>query len=249
MRHLFSPAGLARFREFAVPGTLVALDYDGTLTPIHDDPAEAALPPAVARRLQAVARAWPTVVISGRAGADVRRFLAGLQGIQVIGNHGAESSALIPAFLRERVAGWREALQRRLTALPGLVLEDKGYSLSVHYRGSPDRAAAQAAILAATAELPGVRAVGGKAVVNLVLPEAPDKGTALLWACRRAGCRRAIYVGDDDTDEDVFALERPDEVLGIRVGAAQDTRAEFCLSGTGEVGELLGMLERAAAPG
>jgi trehalose 6-phosphate phosphatase len=245
MRHLFSEAGLARFREFAAPGTLLAFDYDGTLTPICDDPAEAALPSAVARHLQGVAQAWPTVIITGRAGADVQRFLDGLQEVAVIGNHGAETSALLPPFLKARVAGWRDKLEHTLQSLPGLVLEDKGYSLSLHYRRSPDWAAAHRAIMQAMADLPDARTVGGKAVINVVLPEAPDKGTALLWACRRNGCRRAIYVGDDDTDEDVFRLDRPDEVLGICVGSERPTHAEYYLSDTGEVGELLRLLDRA----
>jgi trehalose 6-phosphate phosphatase len=244
MRHLFSEMGLARFREFAVPGTLVALDYDGTLTPIQDDPTDASLPPAVARHLRGVARIWPTVILTGRSGAEVRGFLGDIGGIAVIGNHGAETSTLVPPFLQARIAGWRDTLQQRLQGLPGLVLEDKGYSLALHYRSSPDWAAARQAISEATADLPGARTVGGKAVLNVVLPEAPDKGTALLWACRRADCRRAIYVGDDETDEDIFALDRPDEVLGICVGSGRPTRAEYYLADTGEVGQLLGMLAR-----
>jgi trehalose 6-phosphate phosphatase len=244
MKHLFDKQGLAALRTLAASETLVALDYDGTLTPIREDPASAVLSAEMDRRLQGLARVLPTIIVTGRASADARSVLGDIGGIEVIGNHGAETSALIPPNWQRRIHAWREALESRLGCLPGVSVEDKGYSLSVHYRRSPDWETARCAILAAVADLPDARVTGGKAVVNVVLPEAPDKGAAVLLACRRAKCRRAIYVGDDATDEDVFALDRPDEILTVRVGGGARTLADYYLSDPQEVGELLVLLTR-----
>ena len=243
MNHLFGKSGLVALREFAAPGTLLGLDYDGTLTPICTHPDDAHLPYEVGNRLQRLARQRPTLILTGRASADVRARLGGIEGVEVIGNHGAETSVLIPPhYLQRRVAAWREALEARLAPLEGVSIEDKAYSLSVHYRASPDWDAALTAIREATMDLTGARTTGGKAVINVVLAEAPDKGTALLLACRRAACRRAIYVGDDDTDEDVFALNRPDEILTVHVGRGEITQAEYYLSDPDEVAQMLGLL-------
>lgn len=244
MKHLFDKHGLAALRTLAASGPLVALDYDGTLTPIREDPAEAVLSAEMGHHLQDLARVLPTIIVTGRASADARSVLGDIDGIEVIGNHGAETSALIPPNWQRRVHAWRKVLDSKVGFLPGVSVEDKGYSLSVHYRRSPDWEAARRAILAAAAELPGARVTGGKAVVNVVLPEAPDKGAAVLLACRRAKCRRAIYVGDDDTDEDVFALDRPDEILTVRVGGGTRTSADYYLHDPHEVGELLALLIR-----
>jgi trehalose-6-phosphatase len=76
---------------------------------------------------------------------------------------------------------------------------------------------ARAAILEAAASLGDVRIVGGKQVVNLLPKGAPDKGKALERERERLCCDTAIYVGDDETDEDVFALDQPTRLLSIRV--------------------------------
>ena len=83
---------------------------------------------------------------------------------------------------------------------------------------------------------------GGKCVVNIVPAEAPHKGDALRLAMRRLRCRSAIYLGDDETDEDVFGLGIPRRVLGIRVGASRRSRAEYYVPGPESVDRFLALL-------
>jgi len=87
--------------------------------------------------------------------------------------------------------------------------------------------------------LRGARRLGGRLVVNVLPKDAPNKGTALERARRLLVCDTALYVGDDDTDEDVFATISSARLLSVRVGAAAATRAKFCLKHQGEIDRLL----------
>jgi trehalose 6-phosphate phosphatase len=81
--------------------------------------------------------------------------------------------------------------------------------------------------------------MGGKQVLNILPPDAPHKGMALERARERFGCDTAIYVGDDETDEDVFQLDQPGRLLAVRVGSARSTAATFQLTNQREVDQLL----------
>lgn len=242
MKSILDPACRPLVRRFLTSDSLMAFDYDGTLAPIAADPAEAHMRPSTRELLASVARRHPTVVITGRSRMDALGLLAGVPLLEVIGNHGFEAYAAIPAHFTRRVARWHTALAARLSFLPGAVIEDKRYSLAIHYRRCANLESARDAIISAAADLEGARLVNGKVVVNIVPAEARDKGDALLHVCRRLGCGRALFVGDDDTDEDVFALGRPDTVLGIRVGASDESAAAYSLNDQGEVDELLALL-------
>ena len=85
---------------------------------------------------------------------------------------------------------------------------------------------------------PAPKVIDGKAVVNLLPPGAPDKGEALQALMVTTRCVGAIYVGDDDTDETVFALNLPN-VLTVRVEPAADSRAALFLRNQEEVLRLI----------
>lgn len=242
MKPLLEPAGREAFRAFAHAGTLVALDYDGTLAAIADRPADAHMRPETRELLARACRRFPVVILTGRARADVLRFLGGTGPLEVIGSHGLETFGSTLARFGLRVAQWRAALAERLGAMKGVDIEDKRLSLAVHYRHAPDGEAAQRRIEESVADLPGARVLGGKKVVNVVPSEAPDKGAALLAACQRTGCARAIYVGDDDTDEDVFRIAHPDRILTVRVGAHAPSAAQWFLREQQEIDAVLQML-------
>ncbi len=98
----------------------------------------------------------------------------------------------------------------------------------LHYRQAPDKRAARAAIDAAIAALPvPMRLVPGKLVVNLVPAEAPHKGDALQALCARTRAAAALFVGDDVTDEDVFALGSRGGLVGVRVGRSRTSAAPY----------------------
>lgn len=242
MIHLFSEQGCEALRAFAASDTLVALDYDGTLAPITHDPFRAHMRAATRQLLARLCRLRPSVVLTGRSRRDALRLLDGIDGVEVIGNHGMESVHAASTALLDRVSSWKRVLADRIAGVAGMSLEDKGYSLSLHYRSAPDARHAAALAHALAADLPQARLVGGKCVLNVVPADAPNKGSALLQMLRRTGAPRAVFVGDDVTDEDVFELDLPEAILSVRVGHSPCSRAGYFLRNRNEVDRLLAYL-------
>jgi trehalose 6-phosphate phosphatase len=112
----------------------------------------------------------------------------------------------------------------------------------VHYRGSRHKKLARAAILQAAAKLGEVRLIPGKQVVNILPPNAPHKGMALEAERVRLHCDTVIYVGDDETDEDVFMLDQPGRLLTIRVGLSKKSAASYYLKRQNEIDVFLELL-------
>jgi trehalose 6-phosphate phosphatase len=239
-RHILARANAGVLAAAAATNVLLAFDYDGTLAPIATRPERARMRLRTRRLLERVTRAYPSVVISGRALADINRHVEGLPFRRVFGNHGLEP---VPRGVsRRRATGeWMRRLRRDLPDDPGVIVEDKRHSLTIHYRLARDRRRTIAAIDAAVRMLPGVRVVGGIESVNLLPRDGPNKGAALEGALRLSGCASAIYVGDDVTDEDAFSIAS-DRVLGIRIGAARASRARYHLASQQEVDRLLSHL-------
>jgi trehalose 6-phosphate phosphatase len=244
MRPLLGPAGRRALRRLAGARAVVALDFDGTLAPIVRDRARAGMRPRTRRLLAQVAARWPTAVISGRGLADLRARLEGVPARWLVGNHGAEGLGPLPgrARLRRQVARWREALQEVAAVHAGVEVEDKGLSLAVHYRNAARPAAARRALVAAAAGLRGARVHEGKRVVNLVSPEAPDKGTAIERLARRSRAQALLFVGDDETDEHGFAAPLAIPYLTARVGRRPGSAARWLLPARADVDRLLALL-------
>ncbi len=242
MRHLFSPEGEAALRALARRRPLLAFDFDGTLAPIVPRPDDAHVSAALSRRLARLVEKHPVAVITGRAVADVLPRL-GFEPTYVIGSHGAEDPAAPPAA---PIADAMDALRRQLAdARPaldgaGVMLEDKGHSLALHYRLARDREAAQAAIAAQLARLdPRLRSFGGKCVVNVVAADAPDKADALFALVERSRSASALFAGDDVNDEAVFE-RAPAHWLTLRIGRDdRASQARFFLDSPAEMASLL----------
>jgi trehalose 6-phosphate phosphatase len=182
-------------------------------------------------------------VISGRALADVSAKLAGTNIRHIFGNHGLEMAG---ARLRpDRVVRrWITPLRDHLSGLAGIVVEDKTHSVSVHYRAARDERAAIAAIEEVVRRLPRVRVVTGAAVMNLLPEGRAHKGLALNQALALSGCASAIYVGDDETDEDAFRAPVPGRLLAIRVGRSASSAARYHLESQSAIDCLLDELAR-----
>jgi trehalose 6-phosphate phosphatase len=189
-------------------------------------------------------RLYPCVVISGRAHADVQARLCGAGLAEVIGNHGVEPWASTTRFIKQ-VAGWQAGLRRTLSSFRGVVIENKALSVAIHYRQSREKKKARLAILAAVRGLKNVRVIGGKQVVNVLPVGAPHKGIALERARAAHRCDTAIFVGDDETDEDVFTLDQPGQLITIRVGSSRKSAATYCLRNQHQIDDLLRELVRA----
>jgi trehalose 6-phosphate phosphatase len=224
--------------QFAWSNVLLAFDYDGTLAPIVGDPGRAVMRSETRELLWQVSRLYPTIVISGRAQDDAIRRLRGSGVSRIVGNHGLEPWRGTDA-LCARVRLWHASLRRALASQQGVHIEDKIFSLAVHYRRSRRKKQVRAAILQAVAALDAVRIIAGKQVVNVLSEDAPHKGVALERQRQQLGCDTAIYVGDDEADEDVFVLAQPGRLLTIRVGASRASAATYHIPHQRSIDELL----------
>lgn len=250
MKNILSPSNRRILREFASFDVLLAFDFDGTLAPIVAVPERAKIRQTTRRLLQDLASLYPCVVLSGRTRAEVLERPSGIPVDAVVGSHGAESRQTSKRLTRE-VGRWQPLLEKRLSTLRGVRIEDKVFSVAVHYRQSREKRRVRAAILEAIKDLGDVRVIGGTQVVNILPKAAPHKGIALERERKRLGCEAAIYVGDDDTDEDVFAHDQPARLLTIRVGAKAGSAASYFIRRQADVDELLRALigERRRPPG
>jgi trehalose 6-phosphate phosphatase len=238
MFDILSKRHAATLESFASSNVLVALDYDGTLAPLVSNRAKATMRPRTRRLLTAVARQYPTAVISGRARADLIRCIGPVPVRHFTGNHGLEpwGATRARAALVER---WAGSLAGGLPELPGLFLENKRYSLTVHFRAVRDRRHARQAILSAIAPLRGARIIAGGCAISLVPRGAPHKGDALERVRKRLRCDRLIYVGDDRTDEDAFSSASASRLLAIRVGRLSTSAARYYIADQRAIDRLL----------
>jgi len=219
MRSVFGVDGRRALDETMRSRSLLAFDFDGTLAPIVFRPDDARVAADVAARLERLARLRPVAVVTGRAANDVLHRL-GFVPLFIVGNHGAEEpgrpflvdTAPLRA-LRARLDAQSAALQAS-----GIELEDKGYSLALHYRRAADVHQARLQLDALLQDLPlTLCCMPGKFVFNIVIAGAPDKFDAVASLVARAGCAAAVFVGDDANDEAVF-VRAPPHWLTVRVG-------------------------------
>jgi trehalose-phosphatase len=238
---------------------LLLLDYDGTLVPIAPHPAEARPTPELLDILtRLLARPNFTVmVVSGRPLADLVELLP-LPGLDLLGSHGGEGRVGGRPWTRPPLSGspwevnlWRRRLLDCLHGFTGWRLEDKPLGFALHYRQVAP--AQQGQLLEALAPWrQEVRRSGnyhiltGKKVLE-VLPAGVSKGAA-LWEILSAPSFSGsfpVYLGDDDTDETVFAVLRQ-QGLSVKVGApGPATAAAYGLESPAQVRQFLARL---AAP-
>ena len=242
MKHILAKAQRPILEQFAWSRVLLAFDFDGTLAAIVREPERARMRKSTRNRLMRVARRYPCAVISGRARADVAQRVAGVSLLEVVGNHGLEPSQDARTFTLQ-AGRWATELDTILAGAAGVEVENKGPSIAIHYRKSRARREAKQRIDRAIGALEGAtRVIPGKLVVN-VLPEgAPHKGIALQRLRAKAQADTAVYVGDDVTDEDVFALDEPGRLLSIRVGRDDASAAAYYLGSQAEIDALLDCL-------
>ncbi|MCE1226417.1 MAG: trehalose-phosphatase [Geobacteraceae bacterium] len=242
MNDIFSKTGLESLHGFITTQTLLAFDLDGTLAPISPEPDQIEVPDVLQHELQMVMQHLPIAIITGRSRRDALRFLA-FTPTYLIGNHGAEGLPIwkaAEARFTKLSQGWKlQMLQCLETSDTGILLEDKGTSLSVHYRHADNQEQTIARLREIINRLtPTPRVVGGKCVLNLVPQDAPNKGDALLELMTQTGREQAIFVGDDVTDEDVFSLGS-NSIFTIRVGKNDTSQADWFVAEQAEVLKLL----------
>lgn len=200
---------LAPFRADPA-GTGVFSDFDGTLAPIVDDPADARPLPGVVDALGRLAERYGRVgVVSGRPAGFLHTYLGG-RGLFLSGLYGLEyvtdDGAVRPV---DEAETWREVIDGLTDAdlPPGLFLERKGLALTVHYRVDASRQDVAEAWVAEQADATGLVVHPARMSYELRPPVERDKGTVLAEAAE--GRRQVCFLGDDRGDLSAFdALDR-----------------------------------------
>jgi trehalose 6-phosphate phosphatase len=254
LRRLFAnrPAGL-----FA--------DVDGTISRLTPRPMDASVTPATRESLRRLAGDLEIVsVVTGRAVARARRIV-NVPEIGYIGNHGLEWWHDGQIVTHPGAAAARPTLDAALravrSAVPdlGLVFEDKGVSVAIHYRLSTQPDEAGRGLLAALkpyVDASALRLIQGGFVVNLLPAVAVDKGQAVVRLVEERGLRSVAFFGDDVTDLDAFralrALREDGRARTLSVGVLSAegppqirAEADLLLDGVGEVEQVLAALANA----
>jgi trehalose 6-phosphate phosphatase len=234
---------------------ILFLDYDGTLTPIVKKADEAIIPQATKKLLRDLSAYVKLAVISGRALSDLEKMV-GVKGIIYSGNHGLEIDGPKIKFSMPLSSGYKNLLrqikfrlEKRLAGIKGFILEDKGKSLSLHYRlvdrkwlSRVQNIFHEATIFAAVKKKIKIRP--GKRVWEIRPPLVWDKGKIVLWLLVREKFASGdkpllpIYAGDDTTDEDAFRALK-NKGMTIFVGRPKKSYARYYLNNCKEVAQFL----------
>ncbi|MFA5388326.1 MAG: trehalose-phosphatase [Candidatus Omnitrophota bacterium] len=233
------------------------LDYDGTLVPIAQRPDKAVISGNALKALSGLAKNpdCRVAVISGRSLKNIKDMV-NLKDISYAGNHGLEIEGAGIKFKTPVLPGYKLALRKlktilkkKLSVIRGAIVEDKGLTLSVHYRlVEAKKIPALKTIFYKTAERYGVPAgikiTTGKKVLEIRPDLKQDKGRIVLWLLSKVKTRAGkkpslpVYIGDDVTDEDAFRALRG-RGLTVFVGKPGRSSAEYFVRGTGEVIDFL----------
>ncbi len=262
MLHLFAAWDRVKSIIKEAEHILLLSDYDGTLTPIVERPELASLDEETKRVLKSLAKnpRYTVGIISGRALTDLKSRV-GLENIVYAGNHGMEIEGLGTRYfdpVAEEVRSFLQLLSRVLSValrgIRGAFVEDKGMTLSVHYRAvdARDEEAVKSVFerVADPLHTNGrIRVTHGKKVYEIRPPVDWDKGKAIVWILtkckqlKRKGKILPIYLGDDLTDEDGFKVV--EKLNGISILVSDELRqsaARYFVKSPEEVIQFLKML-------
>lgn len=233
------------------------LDYDGTLTPIVETPEKAIISQRTKNLLERLSKSpkCKIAIISGRVLKDIKNKV-GLKNIIYVGNHGSEIKGPKIKFESPMSPGCRAILKRikteltqRLSLIKGIIIEDKGFSLSVHFRLVDKKQIPQVKTIVHETTIVyvvrnEVKIKPGKMVLEIRAAGEWNKGKVVLWLLARQKfiikdrTTIPIYIGDDVTDEDAFKALK-DKGLTIFVGRPKPSYARYYLKNPKEVVELL----------
>lgn len=236
---------------------MLFFDFDGTLAPIAQRPEQARLPQETLDLLKVLSekKSCRIAVVSGRALADVKQKI-GIEGLVYAGNHGLEIegpgihySAAVGDTYQETLKTVKSELSARIAGYKGAFIEDKGLSLSVHFRLVELEKIIELRNAIRAALIPYnmknlIKVRSGKMVFEIRPPVPWDKGNSALWlidkwqAALTEGAAVPLYCGDDATDEDAFRVLEGKGIT-IVVGAHEDSAAQYYLNSQEEVNKLL----------
>ena len=212
------------------------LDVDGTLVEIERVPEEVRIAPHVITLLGDLntALGGALALVSGRAVDDLDRMFAPLRlataGVHGLVRRGAAGTVTVPGIDPSALDEVRAAFARFARAAPGVLVEDKTFSIALHFRLAPERAGEAKHLAAGLAEGLGLpfRVQHGKMTVE-IRPNGADKGSVVeaFMAEPPFRGRLPVFVGDDVTDEDGFDMVNRLGGHSVRIGAASHTAARW----------------------
>ncbi|KAH7578044.1 hypothetical protein JRO89_XS01G0333300 [Xanthoceras sorbifolium] len=231
------------------------LDYDGTLSPIVNDPNRAFMSDAMRSAVREAASLFPTAIVSGRSIDKVNDFVK-LENVVYAGSHGMDISTP-SASLKHQDEGHQiqsvdeqiiEVLEKKIKPIKGAMVEDNRFCVSVHYRrvNQEDVDTLKEMVHSTVKAYPNFRISGGKMVMEIRPSINWNKGRALEYLLDTFGFNSSsdflpLYIGDDKTDEDAFEV-----IQGLGRGfpiivssVTRDTKASYSLHDPDEVMEFL----------
>ena len=242
---LFSKGSLIVLESLSFTKTLYAFDFDGTLAKIVPVPSNAYMTKTTEKLLTELSELVPIAIISGRSIQDLKQRV-GLQPQFLIGNHGLEGgeknkNSLLNA--QKICNSWIKSLKKQ-DFESDIEIENKTYSIALHYRRSRNKTLAKTQINSALKKLsPPPRLITGKFVFNLLPPGSQHKGAAMLDLIQKSKANHAFYIGDDDTDEDIFGVPyKSGQLMTVRVGIKKSSQAKYYIDRQSEVNRLLRLL-------
>jgi trehalose 6-phosphate phosphatase len=222
----------------------ILLDVDGTILDLAPTPQSVWVPPDLA---EALVRLWQSTggalaFVSGRQLNDLDRIFSPLQ-LPAIGGHGAEMRVAAGKTPQQpRIAPLDSELKRKFASIaeiaPGIVIEDKGYSLALHYRLAPEKGAVvrkSAELIYANLPGNGIELLPGKSMIE-IKQVGFDKASAVreLMTYAPFSGRRPVFIGDDVTDQSVFAAMPEFGGIAISVGERLPT-VDYCFERPADV--------------
>ncbi|KAJ1268380.1 hypothetical protein BS78_07G130400 [Paspalum vaginatum] len=263
------PSALGKFEQVVAASKgkqiVVFLDYDGTLSPIVDDPDAAYMSDTMRRAVRSVAKHFPTAIVSGRCRDKVFEFVK-LAELYYAGSHGMDIKGPAKGSRHTKAAKAKgvlfqpasqflpmieqvhQALMEKTKCIPGAKVENNKFCVSVHFRCVDEKSWSTLADLVKSvlADYPKLKLTQGRMVFEVRPTIKWDKGKALEFLLESLGfsdCTDVlpVYIGDDRTDEDAFkVLRKRGQGVGILVSKhPKDTSASYSLQEPAEVMEFL----------
>lgn len=230
---------------------ILFLDYDGTLVKIAKTPDLAVIPKSTQKLLKELKsnRHFIVSIISGRSIKNTKKMV-GIQGLIYAGNHGLEISGpkfkhAIKIKFNKYIEDTKNYFKKELSAIQGILVEDKGHTLSIHYRLASQSDSEKAKeivfkIFSPFEKKKLVKITEGKKVIEIRPPINWNKGNAVNWILKKIRKNSKaknfipIYIGDDKTDEDAFE-ELRGKGLTFYVGKNCESCAQYRLQDTKQV--------------
>lgn len=240
MKEFFKEGGKHVFENLKKKKFLLAFDFDGTLVELKKYPATTALNGPVLDHLKKLSQLFSVAIVSERSVTELRKLL-NFEPAYLIGNHGMEGVRSLhnESSLEEQCQKIKIFIMSFLSNKEHLFwVEDKKLSLDLHLQTDRFELELLESLHAIKQSFPDVRFIEGKNVIHVLPVFNIDKGFVLTELMKQYNYEQALFVGDDQSDEDVFRHTQ-NSILSIRVGYHSLSKAMYYLKSQSEVEPLL----------